>query len=208
VPEGNEGRCPPTTRTLAGGQARPTFVLAQRPRGDRKVDHRSDIRRDYVRRGETWREFLLLARFRGQKQHSSNLPNTCTPTRISVPLFREQLLQVLRANPGIGRQSLCSQLEKVIVGPFKATRISTLIIIDALDECKDVEPASAILSMLSRYVDEIPDRSGSLSLVVQNLESALGFVLSHFGPSQKYSNSMKLNLKWWTVTSSSSFKHG
>ena len=73
------------------------------------------------------------------------------------PLFREQLLQVLRANPGIGRQSLCSQLEKLLVGPFKTARISTLIIIDALDECKDAEPASAILSMLSRYADEIPD---------------------------------------------------
>jgi hypothetical protein len=73
------------------------------------------------------------------------------------PLFREQLLEVLKADPGIGRQSLCSQLEKVIVGPFKATRISTLIIIDALDECKDEEPTSSILSMLSRYVDEIPN---------------------------------------------------
>jgi hypothetical protein len=72
------------------------------------------------------------------------------------PLFREQLLRVLKANPGIGRQSLCSQLEKLIVSPFKATHISTLIIIDALDECKDVEPASAILSTLSRYVDDIP----------------------------------------------------
>jgi hypothetical protein len=72
------------------------------------------------------------------------------------PLFREELLQVLRANPGIGRQSLCSQLEKVIIGPFKASRILTLIIIDALDECRDEEPASAILSMLSRYVDQIP----------------------------------------------------
>ena len=73
------------------------------------------------------------------------------------PLFRDQLLHVLRANPGIGQESLCSQMEKVIVGPFKATRIPTLIIIDALDECKDKEPASAILSVLSRYVDEIPE---------------------------------------------------
>ena len=71
-------------------------------------------------------------------------------------LFREQLIQVLRANPGVGRESLCSQMEKVIIGPLKATRIQTLIIIDALDECKDREPASAILSVLSRYVDEIP----------------------------------------------------
>jgi len=73
------------------------------------------------------------------------------------PSFREQLLQVLRANPGIGQESLCPQMEKAIVGPLKASRISTLIIIDALDECKDNEPASAILSVLSRYVDEIPE---------------------------------------------------
>jgi len=72
-------------------------------------------------------------------------------------LFREKLLRVLRANPGVGRESLCSQMERIIVGPLKAVRIRTLIIIDALDECKDEEPASAILSVLARYVDEIPN---------------------------------------------------
>ena len=71
-------------------------------------------------------------------------------------LFREQLLQVLKANPDIGQESLCSQMEKVIAGPLNITHIQTLIIIDALDECKDEEPASAILSVLSRYVDKIP----------------------------------------------------
>ena len=71
--------------------------------------------------------------------------------------FREQLLRVLRANPGIGKESLCLQMEKIIVGPLKSTQIRTLIVIDALDECKDEEPASAILSVLSRYVDEIPN---------------------------------------------------
>ena len=73
------------------------------------------------------------------------------------PTFRKELLQVLRANPDVGRESLCSQMEKVIVGPLKATCISTLVVIDALDECKDQEPASAILSILSRYVDQIPN---------------------------------------------------
>jgi len=71
--------------------------------------------------------------------------------------FREQLVQILKANPDIGRESLCFQIERIIVGPLKATRIRTLIIIDALDECKDEEPASAILSVLSRYVDKIPN---------------------------------------------------
>jgi len=71
--------------------------------------------------------------------------------------FREALLRVLRAKPGIAQESLCSQMERIIVGPLKASRVRTLIIIDALDECKDEEPASAILSVLSRYADEIPN---------------------------------------------------
>jgi hypothetical protein len=70
--------------------------------------------------------------------------------------FREGLLKVLKANPHVERESLCSQVEKLIVGPLKSTNISTLIIIDALDECKDEEPASAILSILSCCVNEIP----------------------------------------------------
>ena len=72
------------------------------------------------------------------------------------PPFRKELLQVLRAVPDVGQESLCSQMETLIVGPLKATSIETLIIIDALDECKDEEPASAILSILSRYVGDIP----------------------------------------------------
>jgi len=71
--------------------------------------------------------------------------------------FREALLRVLRAKPGIAQDSLCSQVERIIIGPLKASRARTLIIIDALDECKDEEPASAILSVLSRYADEIPN---------------------------------------------------
>ena len=73
------------------------------------------------------------------------------------PLFRKELLQVLRAHRDVGQESLCSQMEKLIVGPLRATRIPTLVIIDALDECKDKEPASVILSILSRYVDKIPN---------------------------------------------------
>lgn len=71
------------------------------------------------------------------------------------PNFRAKLLQVLKANPDAGQESLCSQMEKLIVGPLKAAQVSTLIIIDALDECKDEEPASAILSILSHHANEI-----------------------------------------------------
>ena len=73
------------------------------------------------------------------------------------PQLRKELLGVLKERPNVGHESLCSQMEKLIVGPLKATGIPTIIIIDALDECKDKEPASAILSILSRYVDQIPN---------------------------------------------------
>ena len=72
------------------------------------------------------------------------------------PPFRKELLRVLKAHPDAGQGSLCSQMEMLLVGPLKAAKISTLVIIDALDECKDEEPSSAILSVLSRYVDRIP----------------------------------------------------
>ena len=47
-------------------------------------------------------------------------------------------------------------METLIVGPFQAIKIPSLIIIDALDECKDEEPASVLLSVLSRYVGQDP----------------------------------------------------
>jgi hypothetical protein len=71
--------------------------------------------------------------------------------------FRKKVLEVLKECPDVGHESLCSQMEKLIVGPLKTTGIPTLIIIDALDECKDEEPASAILSILSRSVDQMPN---------------------------------------------------
>ena len=110
----------------------------------------------------TYAEGKLGASFfcsRGSENRSNIqaiFPTLAFQLAYQYPSFRQQLLQVLRADPGIGHKSLCSQLEKAIIGPFKATKIPTLIIIDALDECKDDEPASAILSVLSRYVDQIP----------------------------------------------------
>jgi len=73
------------------------------------------------------------------------------------PRFREELLKLLRTNLDVGRESLSLQMERLIVGPFKTTRIRTLIIIDALDECKDPNPESAILFVLSKHVDQIPN---------------------------------------------------
>jgi hypothetical protein len=106
--------------------------------------------------GRLGASFFCSRDFEGRSNIQRIFPTLALQLAYQYPLFREHLLQVLKANPGVGQESLCSQLEKLIVGPLNATGISTLIIIDALDECKDEEPASAILSVLSRYVDEIP----------------------------------------------------
>jgi hypothetical protein len=106
--------------------------------------------------GKLGASFFCSRGFEDRSNLRAIFPTLAFQLAYRYPSFREQLLQVLRANPGVGRQSLCSQMEKVIVGPFKSTHISTLIIIDALDECRDEEPASAILSILSRYAGQIP----------------------------------------------------
>ena len=48
-------------------------------------------------------------------------------------------------------------MQELIVRPLKESNISTVIIVDALDECKDEEPASAILSVLCQFVSEVPN---------------------------------------------------
>jgi hypothetical protein len=106
--------------------------------------------------GKLGASFFCSRDFEDRSNIQTIFPTLALQLAYRYPTFREQLLQVLKASPGVGNQSLCSQLEKVIIGPSKITCISTLIIIDALDECKDEEPASTILSILSRYVDEIP----------------------------------------------------
>jgi len=71
--------------------------------------------------------------------------------------FRSILVPWVQSDPGVAYESLYNQMNKLIVQPLKISAISTVIVIDALDECKDEEPASAILSVLGRLVSEIPN---------------------------------------------------
>ena len=48
-------------------------------------------------------------------------------------------------------------MQKLIAKPLREARISTVVVIDALDECKDDEPSSTILSVLGRFVEEISE---------------------------------------------------
>ena len=100
--------------------------------------------------------FFCSRDFEDRSNLQKIFPTLAFQLACQYPHFRQKLLDVVREAPHVGHESLCSQMEKLLVFPLKTTQTTTLIIIDALDECKDKEPASAILSILSRYVDQIP----------------------------------------------------
>ena len=70
--------------------------------------------------------------------------------------FRSIFVPLVESDPGIADESLYHQMKNLIVQPLRDSGISTVIIVDALDECKDEEPASAILSVLGQFVSELP----------------------------------------------------
>ena len=47
-------------------------------------------------------------------------------------------------------------MDKLIVQPLVESSLSTVIVIDALDECRDEEPTSAIPPVLGQSVAEVP----------------------------------------------------
>ena len=106
--------------------------------------------------GDLGASFFCSRDFEDRSNLQAILPTLAFQLAYRYRTFREQLLQVLRATPDVGRETLCRQMEKLIVSPLSRSGISTLIIIDALDECTDKEPESALLSVLSRYLDQIP----------------------------------------------------
>ena len=106
--------------------------------------------------GKLGASFFCSRDFEDRSNLRSILPTLAFQLAHRYQDFRQELLPVLTANPDVGRESLCSQMEKLVVGPFQAMQTPTLIIIDALDECEDQEPSSALLSILSRYVERIP----------------------------------------------------
>ena len=72
------------------------------------------------------------------------------------PEFRSILVPLVQSDPGIVDETMYHQMERLIVQPLAESGVSTVIVIDALDECRDDQPASAILTVLGQFVSEIP----------------------------------------------------
>lgn len=75
----------------------------------------------------------------------------------AAPTFRAVLLEELRANSDLPSASLQNQLDALIVKPATASGMKAVVVIDALDECRDDATTSLILSFLAANIQQIPN---------------------------------------------------
>jgi hypothetical protein len=80
-----------------------------------------------------------------------------TGTNPDAPKFRENVIQALKVNPKISSLALQNQLEKLLIRPARESGIRTVIVIDALDECRDEETTSIMLKFLDMNVKHLPN---------------------------------------------------
>ena len=84
------------------------------------------------------------------------LPTLAVQLARKYTKFRSIFIPLVRSDPGIAYESLYNQMKKLIVTPLNESAVSTVIVVDALDECEEEEPASVILSVLGQFVSRIP----------------------------------------------------
>jgi hypothetical protein len=72
------------------------------------------------------------------------------------PHFRNHIVTSIKKDPTLAHASLISQLENLLINPLSRKDTPCVIVIDALDECIDDQPSSAILSVLGRFVKQLP----------------------------------------------------
>ena len=106
--------------------------------------------------GQLGASFFCSRDFEDRRSLHLIFPTLAVQLARKYTLFRSAFIELVRSDPDIIHESLYNQLKKLIVQPLAKSTISTVIVIDALDECKDEEPASAILSVLGRFVAEVP----------------------------------------------------
>ena len=106
--------------------------------------------------GELGASFFCSRDFSERRDLQFIFPTLAIQLARKYTKFRSILVPLVQSDPGIVDQSLYSQMDKLIVQPLRELAISTVIVIDALDECKDDKPASAILSVIGQFVSQIP----------------------------------------------------
>ena len=106
--------------------------------------------------GKLGASFFCSRDFEDRRNLELIFPTLATQLAHKYPEFRSILVPLIQLDSNIAYESPYNQMEKLIVQPLNKSGISTVIVIDALDECEDEESASAVLSVLGRLSPDIP----------------------------------------------------
>ena len=100
--------------------------------------------------------FFCSRNYINRRELKNIFPTLTHQLACNYPHFQSHIISIIKQDPTIAHTSLISQLENLLVNPLSREKIPCVIIIDALDECIDHQPASAILSILGRFVKQLP----------------------------------------------------
>ena len=100
--------------------------------------------------------FFCSRDFKDRRNLHHIFPTLAFQLAQKYPGFRS-ILVPLQSNTDIVHDSLYNQMETLAVEPLSSTNILTSVVIDPLDECVDEEPQSAVLSVMGRLVEGIPN---------------------------------------------------
>ena len=99
--------------------------------------------------------FFCSRDYLNRKELKNIFPTLAHQLACHYPHFRNHIIRTIKKDPSLAHTSLISQLENLLINPLSGKNISCVIIIDALDECSDDQPASAILSVLGQFVKQL-----------------------------------------------------
>ena len=105
--------------------------------------------------GSLGASFFCSRDYLDRKELKNIFPTLAYQLACRYTSFRSQIIEIVKKDPSVARNSLISQLQQLIIAPLSSIDVSCVIVIDALDECVDDQPASAILSVLGRCAKEL-----------------------------------------------------
>ena len=108
------------------------------------------------RKGILGASFFCSRDYLNRRELKSIFPTLAHQLAYRYPHLQTHILNIIMQDPTITHSSLVYQLENLLVNPLSRERLSCIIIIDALDECIDNKPASAILSVLGQFARQLP----------------------------------------------------
>jgi NACHT domain len=123
--------------------------------------------------GRLGASFFCSRDFQDRRNIRLIFPTLAYYLALQSPEFRTAIIPIISKSPDIGQDSLAVQFEDLIIRPLQLAEIHDItIIIDALDECDDKEPVSAILSVMARHIHKMSSFSSLEGLShASNLDS-------------------------------------